>query len=67
MYDRKTLQKLEHEVMSELMNLNDSDLPVPFDQLGEGDRLYTVYRSGWKAALQWVLRKTTGLMIDKGD
>ncbi len=67
MYDRKTLQKLEYEVMSEMMNLNDSDLPVPFEKLDDGDRLYTVYRMGWKAALRWVMRKTTELMIDKDD
>ncbi len=63
MYDRKTLQKIEHEVMSELMNFQ----PVPFDQHDEGDRLYHVYRWGWTAALRWVLRKTTELMIDKDD
>ena len=67
MYDRKTLQKLEHEVMSELMNLRESELPEEFDRLDEGDRLFTAYHWGWNAALRWVLRKTTALMIDKDD
>lgn len=67
MYDRKTLEKLEHEVMSELMNFQNSELPEAFDSLDEADRLYTVYRWGWNAALRWVLRKTTELMIDKDD
>lgn len=64
MYDRKTLQKIEHEVLSELMNLNDSE---NLDRLDEGDRLHQVYRWGWAAALRWVMRKTTELMIDKDD
>lgn len=67
MYDRKTLEKLEHEVMSELMNFNDSESPDMFEGCDEADRLYLVYRWGWKASLRWVLRKTTEMMIDIHD